>query len=87
MDKSIGHEQSRRQHSIDPSKRQTRTSTARTRMTNATTSWHASSYQQTSEINGGPSTVSHKATTTVTRQHPKVIEDEASMQVPMRFFP
>ena len=55
-------------------------------MTNATTSWHASSYQQTLEINGGPSAVSRKAMTTVMRQHPKVVEDEASMQVPMRFF-
>jgi hypothetical protein len=56
-------------------------------MTRATTSWQASSCQQTSEINGGLSTVSQKAMITVTRQHPKVIEDEASMQVPMRFFP
>jgi hypothetical protein len=69
------------------SKRPTRTLTTRTRMTRATTSWHASSYHQTSKINGGLSTVSRKATTMVTRQHPKVVEDEASMQVPMRFFP
>jgi hypothetical protein len=40
------------------SRRPTRTSTARTRMTRATTTWQASSYQQTSEINGGLSTVS-----------------------------
>jgi hypothetical protein len=69
------------------SRRPTCTSTARTRMTRATTSWQASLYQRTSEINGGLSTVSWKATTMVMRQHPKVVEDEASMQVPMRFFP
>jgi len=68
-------------------KRLFRMSTTRTRMTRATTSWHASSDHQTSEINGGLSMVSRKAMTTVTRQHPKVVKDEASMQVPMRFFP
>jgi hypothetical protein len=56
-------------------------------MTRATTSWHASSYQQTSEINGGLSMVSQKDMTTVIRQHPKFIEDEASMQVPRKFLP
>ena len=55
------------------SKRSTRTSIARTRMTRATTSWHASSDHQTLEINGGLSMVSRKAMTTVTRQHPRVV--------------
>jgi hypothetical protein len=69
------------------SKRLTRTSTSRTRMTRATTSWHASSDHQMSKINGCLSAVSRKATTTVTRQHPKIVEDEASMQTPMKFLP
>jgi hypothetical protein len=56
------------------SRRPTRTLTARTRMTRATTSWQASSYQQTSEINGGLSTVSWKTMTTSWDNTPKSLK-------------
>ena len=54
------------------------------RQRDATTSWRTFSCQQTSKINAGLSIVFHEIMGT--RRHPLVIEDEASMWVPMRIF-